>query len=73
MSRHVSVPEAMLHLSRLVEEVKAGGEIILTKSGKPCARLVPLEPAPRDLLYEPPPPPELALPGQIFEDWDLQT
>jgi len=43
----VNVHEAKTHLSRLLEQAHAGEEIILTKAGKPYARLVPLaEPAP---------------------------
>ena len=41
----VNMHEAKTHLSRLVEEAAAGTEIIIAKAGKPCARLVPLEPA----------------------------
>lgn len=41
-SKIVNVHEAKTHLSRLLEEVRAGQEIILAKGGKPCARLVPL-------------------------------
>jgi prevent-host-death family protein len=36
----VSVHEAKTHLSRLLERVAAGDEIIISKSGKPVARLV---------------------------------
>jgi prevent-host-death family protein len=43
MSDIVNVHEAKTHLSRLLERVRAGEEIILAKAGKPCARLVPLE------------------------------
>lgn len=39
----VNVHEAKTHLSRLLERVRAGEEIILAKAGRPCARLVPLE------------------------------
>ena len=38
----VSLYEAKTHLSQLVEEAAQGQEIIITKSGKPKARLVPL-------------------------------
>ena len=41
----VSLYEAKTHLSRLVEEAAAGREIVIAKSGRPRARLVPLEPA----------------------------
>ncbi|MGH3086270.1 MAG: type II toxin-antitoxin system Phd/YefM family antitoxin [Rubrobacteraceae bacterium] len=37
----VNVHEAKTHLSRLLERVSAGEEIIIAKSGKPVARLVP--------------------------------
>ena len=40
----VNMHYAKTHLSRLVEEVAQGGEIIIAKAGKPYARLVPLEP-----------------------------
>jgi len=40
--RKVNIHEAKTHLSRLVELASAGEEIILAKSGKPVARLVPL-------------------------------
>ena len=38
----VNVHEAKTHLSRLLERVHAGEEIILAKSGKAYARLVPI-------------------------------
>ena len=47
----VNVHEAKTHLSRLLERVRAGEEIILAKGGKPYARLVPLEPTPRELGF----------------------
>ena len=36
----VSVHEAKTHLSRLLERVAAGDEVVISKSGKPVARLV---------------------------------
>ncbi len=39
----VNVHEAKTHLSRLLDEVHAGKEIILAKGGRPYARLLPLE------------------------------
>lgn len=38
----INIHEAKTHLSRLLEEVAAGEEIIIAKAGKPMARLVPL-------------------------------
>jgi len=39
----VNIHEAKTHLSRLVEEVAAGREVVIAKNGVPRARLVPLE------------------------------
>jgi prevent-host-death family protein len=38
----VNVHEAKTHLSRLLDEVAQGQEVILAKAGRPCAKLVPL-------------------------------
>lgn len=46
MSKTVNIHEAKTHLSRIVDEVAAGAEIIIAKAGKPVARLVPLAAAP---------------------------
>ena len=39
----VNVHEAKTNLSRLLERVRAGEEIIIAKGGKPVARLCPIE------------------------------
>ena len=39
----VGLYEAKTHLSALVERAAEGEEIVITKSGKPKARLVPLD------------------------------
>ena len=41
----VSVHEAKTHLSRLLRQIAAGEEVIITRSGRPVARLVPIEDA----------------------------
>ncbi len=38
-----SVHEAKTHLSRLLRQACAGEEVIITRSGRPVARLVPIE------------------------------
>ena len=38
--KHVGIFDAKTHLSSLVDEVEKGGEIIITRHGKPVARLV---------------------------------
>jgi prevent-host-death family protein len=40
----VNIHQAKTQLSRLVERVAGGEEIIIAKSGKPIARLVPYTP-----------------------------
>jgi prevent-host-death family protein len=39
----VGVHEAKTHLSRLLRQVSAGEEIVITSGGQPVARLVPVE------------------------------
>ena len=39
----VSLYEAKTHLSSLIERAAAGEEIVISKSGKPKARLVPMD------------------------------
>ncbi len=41
----INIHEAKTHLSRLVDEVCKGKELILSKAGKPLVKLVPLEQA----------------------------
>jgi len=36
------VHEAKTHLSRLIEEVETGEEVVVAKAGKPVARLCPI-------------------------------
>jgi len=38
----INIHEAKTHLSRIVDEVAAGSEVIIAKAGKPMARLMPL-------------------------------
>ena len=40
--KQVNLYEAKTHLSALVDEAAGGGEIIIAKNGRPCARLVAL-------------------------------
>lgn len=45
MTTTVNVHEAKTHLSRLLNRVAAGEEIVIAKGGKPFAMLVPLRAA----------------------------
>ena len=38
----VNIHAAKTHLSRLVEDVASGNEVLIAKGGRPMARLVPL-------------------------------
>ena len=40
--RTINIDQAKTHLSKLVEEVHQGKEVIIAKAGKPMARLVPM-------------------------------
>ena len=44
VSTIVDIHEAKTHLSRIVDEVAAGAEVIIAKAGRPLARLVPIQP-----------------------------
>ena len=43
--RQVNVHEAKTHLSKLLEQVEHGEEIVIARNGKPIARLVPHVPS----------------------------
>lgn len=43
MTKTVNIHEAKTHLSRLLEEVRHGEDVVIAKAGKPVARLVPVE------------------------------
>jgi prevent-host-death family protein len=47
MGTIINIHEAKTHLSRIVDDVAAGAEVVIAKAGKPMARLVPLGSAPR--------------------------
>jgi prevent-host-death family protein len=40
--KHVTAREANQRFSKLLAEVAAGGEVVITRHGKPVARLVPV-------------------------------
>lgn len=48
--RPVNIHAAKTHLSRLLEKCANGEEVIIARSGKPLAKLVPLESHPRRKL-----------------------
>ena len=41
-STQFNVHEAKTHLSRLLEEVERGADVVIARAGKPLARLVPI-------------------------------
>ena len=73
----VNVHEAKTHLSRLLNRISAGEEIIIAKSGKPVARLVPYSDrtTPRTAgkdrgLYEVPENFDAPLPDDVLSEFD---
>ena len=46
MPEIINVHQAKTHLSRLLDQAHAGEEIVLSKAGKPYARLMPLSKPP---------------------------
>lgn len=47
MQTQFNIHEAKSQLSRLIEQVEAGGEVVIARAGKPVVRLVPVGNAPR--------------------------
>jgi prevent-host-death family protein len=47
MTKFVNVHEAKTHLSRLLEDVSNGEDVVIAKSGVPCARLTSVASGPR--------------------------
>ena len=74
-TKTVNVHEAKTHLSRLLDDVARGEEVVLAKAGKPCAKLIPFPSSdePRkpglvqgvvgDEFFEP-------LPDEQLADWE---
>ena len=46
----VNIYEAKTQLSRMVDRAAAGEEIVISRNGKPVARLCPLEPRKRNTV-----------------------
>lgn len=76
--RQASVHEAKTHLSRLLDEVEAGGTVVITRRGKPVAKLEAIAPVRRPVFgsmkgligfdesfFDPLPDDELELWGEI--------
>jgi len=72
----VGVHEAKTHLSRLLRQVMAGSEVVITRAGTPIARLVPIDSARHRVLgsdmgvYEVPDDFDAPLPGDALADFE---
>ena len=42
---HATVKDLRFHARELLDRVSSGEEVIITDRGRPCAKLVPIEPA----------------------------
>jgi prevent-host-death family protein len=47
MATVVNIHDAKTNLSRILEEVEAGAEVIIARNGRPIARLIRIKAAPR--------------------------
>ncbi len=50
--RNISVAEAKAHLSEILTEVERGHEVVITRRGKPVARVSAIEAPPKPLDLE---------------------
>ncbi len=50
MVRQVNIAEAKTHLSRLLDEVAAGEEVVIARAGRPVVRLVAIDSPPHRSL-----------------------
>lgn len=75
--KEVNVHEAKTHLSRLLQAVERGEEVIIARSGKPIARLVPFMRAEGDRvlgldrgMFRVPDDFDAPLPDDVLEDFE---
>ena len=47
----VNIHEAKTHLSKLLERVAMGEEVVIAKAGAPVAKLVPFDPQPKTRVF----------------------
>jgi len=72
----VGVHEAKTHLSKLLQRVRAGEEIVITRNDEPLAKLVPVgRTGPREIgiddgRYEVPADFDASLPGEILDAFE---
>jgi prevent-host-death family protein len=74
MTKSVGVHEAKTHLSRLLEAVAAGDEVVITRRGEAVARLVPARPARRRFgvdrgVFRVPEDFDAPLPAEVLSDF----
>ena len=51
MATQVNIFEAKTNLSKLIEQVEQGGEVIIARAGKPVARLTQLAPEKKPIRF----------------------
>jgi prevent-host-death family protein len=72
----VGVHEAKTHLSRLLRQVMAGDEVVITRGGTPVAKLVPVHSSRRRVLgsdegvFEVPEDFDAPLPDDVVDDFE---
>lgn len=67
MTMVYSVHEAKTHLSRLLDQMERGDEVVIQRHGRPVARLVPAKPPKRKIQWG-------AMKGQLTvpDNWDSE-
>ena len=74
----VNIYEAKTHLSRMIDRAAAGEEIVISRNGRPVARLCQLEPSKRKAVkfgllkgyIEVPPDFDAPLPDEVLDDFE---
>ncbi len=72
----VNIHEAKTHLSRLLQRVSAGEEIVIARNGEPIARLLPIERPVKRLfgadrgLFEVPEDFDASLPDDVLAEFE---
>ncbi len=75
MTKSVGVHEAKTHLSRLLDDVATGEEVVITRRGRAIAALVPRSDSPRRFGVDRgrltvPEDFDAPLPGELLEDFE---
>ena len=63
----VNIYRAKAQLSALIDDAMSGGEVVIARNGKPCVRLVPVEPPKRSFVMPWAGEPLVDVHGNVYE------